>query len=829
MPADVPRHGIESFAESLRTFDGALQKHNELYASKKQGAGERRLAFYTELATGNNGKTFLDAWRNENPSLRIGILPDVKGLKIDIGPDGHGIHAHIPYHLLTKKILDGFARDIYARGDMMLYKLYDDDKDWDRNLLNHYYQTALQETFRKNPTSAGITEEMYTTSVKAAEYNTAIASENLYQGDAGGPRDRDFVAHQIFLQPERVADALKSGNSLTNETIEYLLTHEIRGRSLPEKILQLLRIASYVQIDDNASPWMQSQTEPHRNIRVAHVADRILELQKESLKHHAMIQAAKCIDAVLGRYSYTELADMGIHMLSSAYQDGDRMLAFWGHGQYVSVLLRPKQQIDPDHLAQFTETIDTQAPIVKQAEFKTIDAQMRVGVVVREAFDRCFDFNNEGVLTVGYLAPGPEIFVQRIHTIRQILAQEAGDIAEPFLVAADRFVHIVQRSGRIDRDSDVTKTLVATCATAVTTFFDRVFARPTHTLLNERLKNPNRIRVTFRDGAYTASFPSTHIGTHRHDSPFAPELDHTEKTVECVLLESRDAIPFAQAARMMRSLKLEPRNTISCIAGSTYTDSDPETAYRIEHAIYRAAQRTRANVGVNPTQPGYGAILVRSYLADTDPDTFKPDYYSVAPGKNTWFEGNTHFDFSDTKNSYALVPVKTFVTPFPSGYYEAKYDTDAANVQRHNAVLENINAAMADGHTRVTPIINGGLGTIDAMRDVLHHNSPVLCVSDSGRVASVLAHILKRYTPLMDHYDTLTNEETLIPLLKQIQSENTQGAAEIGKMIADPQYIGLFARFLGLAAQKESLFHIATSHTLENTLVNMLGEEALTS
>jgi hypothetical protein len=205
---------------------------------------------------------------------------------------------------------------------------------------------------------------------------------------------------------------------------------------------------------------------------------------------------------------------------------------------------------------------------------------------------------------------------------------------------------------------------------------------------------------------------------------------------------------------------------------------------------------------------------------DSNPDTFKPEYYAVAPGKDTSFAGNPHRPSdstppSDTHPPFHLAAVKCFVTPFESGY-----GTHPEEVQRHNVLLENINSAMSDGFKRVTPIINGGFGTVDALRKVLANNSPLLLVSDSGRVAGILTALIE--CPAFRD-GKLTEPDLLVQILTSLELPQTLHK-ERESILANPNYITLLTSFFADTKGREHLVRVCTSLELEETLVTSLSQ-----
>jgi hypothetical protein len=192
------------------------------------------------------------------------------------------------------------------------------------------------------------------------------------------------------------------------------------------------------------------------------------------------------------------------------------MVAFWGHGLYASILLRPSSTIDPQYLPAFTKTIDEEASLLKRADFETLDTQMRTAVTANEAFSRIINLGEDSIPQIQTSSSQVETFVSNARKLAAILSAEVPEASQSFVGAANSYIHIVKRTRQLDPESVRAKRFASECMSMMHLFRQRIFDRPAKLLLPERLKNPIKIEVEFNG-----------------------------KKIPCAVTSSRVAMPFA--------------------------------------------------------------------------------------------------------------------------------------------------------------------------------------------------------------------------------------------------------------------------------------------
>ncbi len=803
----------ESPTFNINNFSEAAAEHRKLYTSKAPEAGKKRIDFCERIAEGA-----LDKWREADPKLKLSLKGDLVGLKIDIGEEGtSGIHAHIPYHLLKLETLKKLSSHVYDQNGVYTGQAENTQIYGENSEHNPELQKIIIDGYNSpEPNKLKISKEEYESMLTLSEESLGLMSENLYQSDSYHPFDRNFLAHQFFYLPELVAKQVRRGYPITPETLDYVFSDKMEftlERTIKSRIMSILRFVSFIQIENEASSFKQSRHSPHISFNLNNEAKRIHTLQKSTLGENYLIQAGKCIQYILQRFSVKQLEEMGITVCTTAYGGGDKMFAFWSQGEYASVLLRPGTNIDEKFVKDFEANSEQQ--VLARADFETLDTNMRLAFTAENLFNNTLNIRrlskNSNDYDPNNLA-SKETISENSTILLTIFARE--------LPAAQ--MHEFAKVFENFKNNVISPQDFAIFLTKIMEVFrGKVWVKP-QVLLEQHLQKPKKVVVKFGKD-YNQSFPKEHLRSDANErsEPFSPLLRNLpEQDVSFAVSMTKDAIPFAQCARMMRILGLEPSNTISCLVGSSKMQGDKNqaVAQTVSQAVYDVSKTIKANVGMPGTQPGYAAQLLQPVLPNRGKEN-EPDYFSIIPGKNVPFTGNPYFDETDKKHSYAAVPNKSFVTPFDGGF--GKHPDE---VRHHNLIQESIYAAMSDGFKRVTLVANAGFGAITEMVMALQNNSPILFVADSGRLATFVSKILEKNPSNSETFLNLSNLDILKAKLAEILPElDETNQLELQKSLENEKYLNELATFFAVASKKPNLISSCESTNLEKLMLELFN------
>lgn len=535
-----------------------------------------------------------------------------------------------------------------------------------------------------------------------------------------------------------------------------------------------------------------------------------------------MAEVAKCVSAILAYGEHETLSALGLQSTTGTYGDGNQFIALWStveapetergdtRFQYARVLVHPEDTFPApvrDRIAKL--------PTLQRSEFEVFDAQMAV-------------FNSAQDITGALIDPQTgtlkellaiDTFTYLGNELLKVLVDELEpDTYKALEMAWRESERYVNKAGSITPTSTACTRFTETLTKTMTTYRATLADRSSRQLTTERLAMPHVRHIAFGD-AFLKSYPPEHL-SGRGYLPYDKEMILSPVETQFVESPTCEALPFAHGARMLRALGIPHRHLIACLMGAARNNENGkhgDVSARIADAIYNAAQKKKANVGKPGTQSGYGNILLKPFLnaklaGSTD---CIPEYFSIIPGKQTWYPGNPFFDYTDTQHTFAATPNKAIVTPYGGGWGTHKRD-----IIHHNDLQEKMYQAASDGFCRSTVIANGGHGAVTETIGALSNDSALVLVTDAGRFSTLVPAFLEN----KHAWTSLSDEELESAFPSLIQSFCDQDeVASLLKDITIPHYTRDLVYCLRQMIKKEHLVHWCSSHDLERTLVSLFN------
>lgn len=315
------------------------------------------------------------------------------------------------------------------------------------------------------------------------------------------------------------------------------------------------------------------------------------------------------------------------------------------------------------------------------------------------------------------------------------------------------------------------------------------------------------------------------------------QKNHTIQVVESGHMSS--SVPFAMEGKAIRALRLDTdRPLISVIGGCKKVDaSKSSTGSPIEtmcENIMDAAHTLKANVAPAGTQSG-GLLdqLSRQYVEYSQhnrdvPPKEKARFFSVCPGGETYYPGNTYIkpQEQDKWSCHPIAPFDAIVTPLPAGWSWKGERKRNAPYFEFVAYMDAIYKRLSANQARITVIGNGGLFTIVEAVAAAKSGADIVLTENTGRFADLAIAIHNTgLTGTEQNFD----EQVHSLIHEKITSEDRgQLLKDFGEELeTDDEVQKLYREQLRLYVQlsRDASVHISSPDSLSSVIQSIAGHE----
>ena len=792
-----------SESDPREKFATKVAEHNRLRRAEEQArrnpdpndpealerAKARRAKFLNNLLVGGI-QPFQLGYRDYNFAL------DVEGLKIDLGPDGNdGIHSHLPYTLISEEaraallpsgdpahpshalLFGGFMNTIHdevlERGGST--EKGDDDKAIMRH-MNQYKLNELELLYRTAKSDDEREDILRKWEAQVLDYFNVLIQAADKQGgypDLDNPDNTvDYAASGLGIDPQRIWGRFYTGKVPTTVLRAYLGREGKPHRLSIMGLLDKAELISVRGLDERISPqvdWEDFRSS-HEHAKRSKWA---FESRRAQVQSPQMYETIKILGVILNEFSLEQLNDMGIRVVRSSFITSSKAgrtkidcIGFWSHfGKFQRIFINPDDHVREDGIPlEAYESI----PEVSRAHFQGLEGLLAAYKALREALKKQGRLTSFRKHKLEGDQEDSKSHSEDIKQIQEFLYLVVSEIPEELYTETQAIVErLIAEITASSSDNELALLEeYEVQLEKISQYLSDVFMDEDPQAMLERaltFPNEHNKRVDFGEPFTQALHETAEKMQGNSEAPaplsyrYDPSFTNASFTPQ-VFESPTEGLPYAREEQAIRTLKLERRPLLLLTCGASYQESLPEQeavddAY--VETIFDLAIKYNANVIIPGTQATKLTMkLLEKYhdhvakLGGTDEERevariAGPRFFSVEPGKDTFFPGSMHFDddHSNQQNAHVLAPTDSILTPYRARWRDFGHDSP---FRRQIHYRQSMIKRLSTGLTFASVNLNGGTWTAVENGSSAFDQAEMMFGVDMRRHSALLGCIIER-------------------------------------------------------------------------------------